>query len=76
MDWLHHTEAIHLATKQKGGQIQTYKNATLRGTDVSLVVTSAPKDLHGAETMYTVNTVAMPRRPSPATCSRRESAVT
>ena len=36
---------FHFVTRQKGGQIQTYQEAAVRGTDMTLVVTSPPTEL-------------------------------
>ena len=53
-------ELIHFGTSQKGGQIQTYQKAAVRGTETTTVVTSASKELHVIEMISVLNKVLMP----------------
>ena len=60
MDRLGKEKPIHFGTWQTGDQ-QSLQKATVRGTDMTLVATSGPKELDVVETMSVLNNVIMPR---------------
>ena len=61
VDRLHNKSLIQCGTRHKGCQIQTYQKAAVRGADVTMVVTSASKELDFVEMMSVLDKVVMPR---------------